>query len=89
MNVQELKSWPQWFSAVLDGSKMFEVRVDDRGFAVGDRLWLREWEPETEEYTGREALFDVPYILAADPDIPRGIMPGYVVMSIVPVAAEP
>jgi len=40
-----LKCWPGPFAAVLDGSKRFEYRVDDRGYRVGDILHLREYVP--------------------------------------------
>jgi len=41
-----LKSWPQCFQEVVDGKKSFEVREDDRGFAVGDIVVLCEYDPE-------------------------------------------
>lgn len=41
----DLKTWPEPFAAVVQGFKGFEVRKDDRGFAVGDMLKLREWDP--------------------------------------------
>lgn len=86
----QLKSWPEWFEAVHSGVKTFEVRVNDRGFAVGDRLWLREWNPESETYTGREVVRWVTYILDSEADIiPRGIEPGYVVMALGDVADGP
>ena len=60
----ELKTWPEYFGAVLDGSKTFEARFDDREFEVGDTLHLREWDPETEAYTGREMRRTVSYKLS-------------------------
>lgn len=41
----KLKTWPEPFRAVVSGAKRHEVRTNDRGFAVGDLLELREWEP--------------------------------------------
>lgn len=49
-----LKIWPEHFQQVLSGAKPFEIRKDDRGFAVGDLVCLREFEPATQDYTGRE-----------------------------------
>ena len=43
MAEHSLKTWPEPFAAVLAGEKTHEVRVNDRGYAVGDVLELREW----------------------------------------------
>ena len=59
----DLKCWPHYFQAALDGDKMFEFRENDRGYKVGDILWLREWCPAREKYTLREANFVVTYVL--------------------------
>jgi hypothetical protein len=48
----ELKTWPQYFCRVKDGSKTFEVRKNDRGFQNGDTVILREWDPEPKEVSG-------------------------------------
>jgi hypothetical protein len=52
--IHDLKSWPEFFGPVLEGRKTFELRKNDRNFMVGDILWLREWEPRTAKYSGRE-----------------------------------
>lgn len=50
----EVKSWPQLFAPIKDGSRPFDVRLNDRGFEVGDRLLLREWEPTKKIFTGNQ-----------------------------------
>jgi len=70
MKTHELKIWPEYFRAVADGRKTFEVRRDDRGFAVGDVLKLREWEPVGNRYTGRRVIVEVTYKLAGAPLAP-------------------
>lgn len=59
----ELKSWPDTFGAVLDGTKRHEVRKADRDYADGDTITLKEFipddtqeegKPTTGRYTGRE-----------------------------------
>ncbi|MBX0291433.1 DUF3850 domain-containing protein [Hymenobacter sp. HSC-4F20] len=59
----ELKVWPACFAAVLTGSKTFDVRFNDRNFQIGDALLLREYEPESEQYSGRTTARWVSYLL--------------------------
>jgi hypothetical protein len=72
----ELKTWPSFFQAVIDGRKTFEVRYDDRGFQNGDVVLLREWDPnirthglslQDTQYTGRQAQAEIGYVLHAIP----------------------
>lgn len=80
MATHELKCWPEFFAAIVDGRKTFEYRRNDRGFAVGDTLRLMEFE-DGGGYTGREVCRRVTYMLEgiAVPWLP----PGCCVMSIV------
>lgn len=36
----ELKTWPDFFDAIWNNEKHFELRKDDRGFQAGDTLLL-------------------------------------------------
>ena len=61
--IHDLKSWPEFFGPVLEGRKTFELRKNDRNFKVGDILWLREWEPLTAKYSGREIRKRITYMM--------------------------
>ena len=79
--IHELKTWKQFFQDVLDGDKPFEVRKDDRDFRVGDDLYLREFDPETLEYTGRAIHKLVTYKLTHEEF--AGVAEGYCVMGLI------
>ena len=57
-----LKILPQYYMAVENGTKTFEVRFNDREYKVGDILHLQEFVPP-ETYTGRELYREVTYVL--------------------------
>lgn len=59
--IHELKIAPEYFSLVASGAKPFEVRRDDRPFAVGDKLILREYKGHG--YTGYEVKVLITYIM--------------------------
>ena len=73
----ELKVWGSFFEALLDGTKNFEVRHNDRDFKPGDYLLLREWVEN--EYTGRELIKCVTYVLKGGI---FGVEAGYVVLAL-------
>lgn len=73
----DLKILPQYFKAVYNRVKQFEVRNNDRNFAVGDDLILKEWEPEI-GYTGAICFRKVTYIL----DDQTYLKKGYVVLGL-------
>jgi len=74
-----LKTHPRWFRAVWEGQKLFEVRRNDRGFCQGDHLELREYDPDTETYSGRRMLAGVSFVLYGPG---MGVEDGYCVMSL-------
>lgn len=72
-----LKTYPQYFQQTLEGNKTFEVRLNDRGFRVGDIVILREWD--NIKYSGREIKGRITYILD---DKFIGLSKEYVVFSL-------
>jgi len=79
-----LKTWPNFFYAILYKFKGFEVRKNDRDFGVGDNLILQEFDPLFEggnvgHFTGREIAVVVTSILHGGK---FGIEEGFCVMGI-------
>lgn len=49
----EKKTWPESFQKILDGTKTFDLRLNDFECKEGDILVLKEYDPKTKQYTGR------------------------------------
>lgn len=64
---------------IVVGNKTFEVRKNDRDYKAGDKLKLRAVDKSNGQYTGKEALVRVGYMLKGGQ---YGIEPGHVVMAI-------
>lgn len=92
MTVHLLKTLPEYFDALASQHKSFEIRYDDRRYAVDDILGLREWtgdhqdwkqdDPDPQDpdgrYTGRVLWRRVTYRTDYQQT------PGYVVLAVVP-----
>ncbi len=75
----ELKVATEFFDALEDGRKPFEVRKDDRGgFKVGQVLWLREVNILL-KYTGRSVYRRITFVLKG-----WGVEKGYVCLGLSP-----
>jgi len=89
--IHELKIWPTFFVSVLNGTKTHELRrCDDRTFAIGDTLRLREFDPDGNFYTGREASVEVTYITSANQPCAlsgAALSADYCILSIKPIKA--
>lgn len=73
----EIKCWPTYFGAIRRKEKNFDVRRDDRGYQKGDKVVLREWEPDGLYYTGNDEHRKIKFILTGGQ---FGIEPGFVVL---------
>lgn len=62
MKVHHLKCWPEYFQAVKSGLKPFEIRLNDRDYQVGDKLFIKEYLPNAELFSGEEMTRTITYI---------------------------
>ena len=74
----ELKILPEYFKAVRDYTKNFEIRKCDREYHVGDVLLLREWDGN--KYTGEKVKREIEYIYKGDGSY--GLAEGYCILGI-------
>lgn len=58
----EKKTWPEYFEKILSGEKTYEFRLADFECNPGDILVMKEWDPQTGEYTGREISKTVGFV---------------------------
>lgn len=79
--IHRLKCVAPLFADVVSGAKNFEVRLDDRGFAVGDQIDLMECDERGQE-TGRSFKVVISYILRALEIPGYPLQGGYVVLGI-------
>lgn len=75
-----LKIEPPFLDALLDGTKTFELRRNDRGYQKGDVLVFDlAWPEHPSETSLRCVRFTVSYVLSG-----WGIEPGFVVLGLAP-----
>ncbi|MEY8369768.1 DUF3850 domain-containing protein [Anaerovoracaceae bacterium 42-11] len=75
MKAARKKILPEYFTAVKERRKNFELRKDEDDIQVGDRLVLCEWD---NHYTGREVTRTVKYVLRNVPEY--GLKDGYCII---------
>ena len=62
--IHELKIWSEFYTAILNHNKRFELReTKDRSFKVGDLLFLKEYDEGNKLYSGRSCYVIVLYVL--------------------------
>ncbi len=65
-----LKIWPDYFMAVANGLKKFEIRKNDRAYQIGDTFTLQEFDPATGEYGSELGPMTITYIIYGTPFLP-------------------
>ncbi len=76
-----LKSWIGLFEPIAAGRKLYDLRVMDRDYKVGDICLLREYDPIKQVYTGREVWTEITWITSG--------REGHQACAVSPVALHP
>lgn len=90
MKIHELKIKEEYYRAIIDGNKTFELRKNDRDYREGDLIQFNDdlFSPEkisnyyiTEKYYPQpsETLFQITYILK---DVSYGLDKDYCILGI-------
>lgn len=97
MSAHVLKVVVPYFEALLDGSKTFEVRQNDRAYQRGDTLTLWEFNPNGDtvpckrfpcgQCKPRAVEATVGFVYSGDPRVGMrdALAPGYVVLALIDV----
>lgn len=81
MRAHKLKTWTEPYKDVEREDKTCELRKADRDYRVGDYLMLMEFVPSADSLTGKYLFRRITHILTGDV-VPRGMLDGFVVLSI-------
>jgi len=85
LRIHEVKSWPQYFQPVLLGKKIWEYRINDRDYKVGDLILMREWVNGDFIRADRETRFTGKWVLAEISSVHGGLpgmAEGYCILNI-------
>ena len=59
MNTHVLKIWKTGFEAISSGRRTADVRINDRGFQVGDLILYRVWDPVLDAFDGNSCVVEI------------------------------
>ncbi len=85
-----LKTWPEYFQAVIEGRKTFEL-LKAKGtweewgkYQVGDRIMFREFDPipVKDNYTGRFVVVRITYVFTPEGGVEFGLDKNWVILGI-------
>lgn len=79
-----LKTIQPFYEDVVHERKRFEIRKNDRGFAVGDLLVLDEWDADEKGYTGSFVVRRITYMVQGVYGLPDDVC----VLGIEPAASD-
>lgn len=80
--IHTLKVHPPFWPSLVDGSKPFEVRLNDRKFKVGDTCIFSQYDPKFGLTGDPTVEREITFVLTHE-DFPPGVPVGYVVLGLV------
>lgn len=60
--IHDVKSWGMFYQDIKTGERTSDIRKNDRRYAVGDVMNLKEYDPVTATYTGDSQKVKITYL---------------------------
>lgn len=80
MKTHYVKCEIEFFQKVVNGEKPWELRLNDRNYEKGDVLIQQEFDKEMKQYTGREHVNKIGFVLTDAEKF--GLMKNYCIMTL-------
>ena len=92
IRTHQLKSWSRFFRPIVAGERTHELRRNDRKYRVGDRILLREYDPNSQTYTG--SFCEAVITSMTSQDVPcavsdQGLNPDFCILSVRLLSVSP
>ncbi|MFC0183341.1 protein of unknown function [Pseudarcicella hirudinis] len=71
-NIHYVKTHIEYYQLCMKGVKNFELRKNDRNYKAGDIFISQEYDPATEQFTGRRIMCEIDYVLQGYPGLEQG-----------------
>lgn len=84
----QLKTLPNTFEAVKNGTKNFELRKNDRNFHVGDTVSLVLFEPDRDTFAYNQQFNHLEFRIVGILRNCPGLDPGYVILQLGPLTEK-
>lgn len=80
--LHKLKIGSSFLDKIIDGTKKYEIRKDDRDFQTGDELLLNEYDLNEQKYLDRSIKVVVIDVFGRRKEEKQFVRKGHVILSI-------
>lgn len=80
--IHKLKIESSFLDKIMDGTKKYEIRKDDRDFQVNDVCEFKEYDPVAQNYLSRSVQLVIIDVFGRKEEEKKFVIPGHVILSV-------